>query len=294
MSALQVLLDTLEQDGSLNEPEQLRRRIDALDHLEMYLICGQRQEGSAESAAELALRHRAERMCADLEAINRELYRSIRHKIRQGSGSDWLFEWANASNEAGPALDQINGVCYDHLDVLVSGIFQFEEPAEGIAEWNPEMVRYQPTPARHIFELINLAALNEKDVLIDLGSGLGHVSLLAAMSTEARCIGIEWEAAHVACAQQCARELNVRNVSFIQQDARLADFSEGTVFYLYTPFTGSILQDVLERLRQEAIKRPIRVCTLGPCTSVVANEAWLSTTGSPDADRIAVFSSTQR
>jgi hypothetical protein len=36
-----------------------------------------------------------------------------------------------------------------------------------------------------------------------------------------------------------------------------------------------MLRQVLERIRAEAAKRPIRVCTHGPCTLEVAREAWL-------------------
>ena len=122
-------------------------------------------------------------------------------------------------------------------------------------------------------------------------SGLGHVPLLAVICTKARCIGIELETAYVACARQCAKALNLANASFIRQDVRSADFSSGTVFYLYTPFTGTMLRGVLQRLAKEAARRPIRLCTLGPCTSVVANETWLAQIGSVHADRIAVFSS---
>jgi predicted RNA methylase len=155
------------------------------------------------------------------------------------------------------------------------------------------MVFYQPTPARHIFDAIGRLSLDHSDVLVDLGSGLGHVPLLAGICSKARCVGIELEAAYVACARQCAKALNLANVSFIQQDVRSADFTDGTVFYLYTPFTGTMLRTVLERLRQEAAKRPIRVCTLGPCTLEVANEVWLRPIGGLYADQVAVFSSTQ-
>jgi hypothetical protein len=63
------------------------------------------------------------------------------------------------------------------------------------------------------------------------------------------------------------------------------------VFYLYTPFTGTLLCSVLQRLAQEAARRPIRLCTLGPCTSVVADETWLTPAGEVLADRINVFCS---
>jgi hypothetical protein len=64
-------------------------------------------------------------------------------------------------------------------------------------------------------------------------------------------------------------------VLFAEQDAREADFSTGTVFYFYTPFTGSILRAVLDLLRKEATTRRIKVCAFGPCAGDVAGEAWL-------------------
>ncbi|MEO7756461.1 MAG: hypothetical protein ABIS07_07765 [Dokdonella sp.] len=115
--------------------------------------------------------------------------------------------------------------------------------------------------------------------------------LLVALCTRARAIGIEREAAFVTRARQCAAALNLSRVGFIEQDARTADFSTGTVFYLYTPFSGSILRSVLGSLRQESSHRGIRVCTYGPCTEVVANESWLSAAEPVEANRVAVFRS---
>jgi 16S rRNA A1518/A1519 N6-dimethyltransferase RsmA/KsgA/DIM1 with predicted DNA glycosylase/AP lyase activity len=128
-------------------------------------------------------------------------------------------------------------------------------------------------------------------VLVDIGSGLGHVPLLASILTSARSIGIELEATYVERARQSAESLNLNRVTFIQQDARAADLSTGTVFYLYTPFTGSILSSVLSRLRREAAARPIRICTYGPCTSVIAEEAWLEAAAAPMPQRVALFRS---
>ena len=284
---LEMMLKELEQDRSLHRPDQLRQRIEALDRLETCLIHTP-SEGEGTESARL---RQAQAISANLEAINQELYESIRRKIQQGAGDGGLYEWATASGEVGRPLDQLNGVGYDYLDVLVSGTLQFEEPDESIASLMPEMVFYQPTPARYVFDLIRQAALKKGDVLVDLGSGLGHVSLLTAICTPAHCIGIEFEGAYVACARKSARALNVSNVTFIQQDARSADLSSGTVFYLYTPFTGTILRDVLDKLKREAVDRKIRVCTLGPCTLIVRDESWLEAIGMPEIDQITVFRS---
>nr|WP_283254741.1 class I SAM-dependent methyltransferase [Luteimonas galliterrae] len=139
--------------------------------------------------------------------------------------------------------------------------------------------------------MIRRAALAERDVLIDLGAGLGHVALLAAICTGARCIGIEREAAYVDCARRCANALNLDNATFVPQDVRSADLSAGTVFYLYTPFVGAMLDEVLSLLKRQAASREIRVCTLGPCTAIVAREPWLEATDVPKADRPALFCS---
>lgn len=286
ISTLQTLLETLEQDDSLRRPEQLRQRIEVLDRIETYLIHGQHQEGE-----DAALHRRAQAMCADLEATNRELYQSIRRKIQQGSGAGTLFEWVNAWSDAARPLDHLNGIGYDFLDVLVSGVLQFEEPGDRVTELTPDMLFYQPTPARDIFDFISRAELGEKDVVIDLGSGLGHVSLLTAICTRARCVGIELEAAYVDCANKCAQSLNLHNATFIAQDVRSADFSSGTVFYFYTPFSGAILRHVLDMLKREAANREIRLCTLGPCTPVIGEEPWLKAVGTPDIDRVAIFHS---
>jgi predicted RNA methylase len=180
---------------------------------------------------------------------------------------------------------------YDYLDELISGVLQFERPSAEVVELESEMVSYQPTPARHILDFINRTALTERDSLIDLGSGLGQVLLIASICTGASCTGIELEPSYIDCARKSARSLNLNNVRFIQGDARAADWSEGTVFYLYTPFIRTILRDVLNSLRQEAVRREIRICTFGPCSRVVAEEQWLSVIGTLETDRIAIFHS---
>ena len=278
-SALQYLVADLEQDRSLCEPSRLRDRVEALDHLETYLIDDQLPVFSDKS-----INDRARTIYDKLEAVNRKLYREIRGGIQRGEGCVSLLKWVNESSS-------VEGEGYDYLDDLISGILQFEIPDTVKIELTTEMVPYQPTPARHVFDMITRTALTDRDVLVDLGSGLGHVPLLVSICTDARCFGIELETTYVKCAQKTAQTLNLSNVTFIQQDARVADLSGGTVFYLYTPFIGTILRAVLDSLQQQAVSREIRVCTFGPCTPVVAKEPWLKSDRTPKVDRIAVFNS---
>ncbi|WP_226467184.1 class I SAM-dependent methyltransferase [Luteimonas panaciterrae] len=277
---LHAWMSELERDRSLFEPDKLRQRLDVLDRLENYLV-----------GAPWEYQERIKILSAELEEANQRLYQSMRQEIQRGKGAETLLEWARAIDSDALEELRVDGERYDHLDALLAGVLQLEAPASDVAEPHEEMVFYQPTPARYIFELIRRAGISERDVLIDLGSGLGHVPLLVAICTGARCIGIEWEAAYVDCARRCANELNLPGVTFIQQDAREADLSTGTVFYLYTPFKGAMLSEMLAVLKWEAPAREIRICTLGPCTEIVAREPWLERLDVSSADTLAVFRS---
>lgn len=270
----------MEQDRSLHDPRHLRQRFEALDQLDFFL-------SDRQPIAPL-LHQRATAVYAELEVINRKLYDSIRRDIQRGNGAATLLEWMPDSNAA---ANPTNHAGYDYLDELLSGIFQFQQPSSQLVHLNSEMVAYQPTPARHIFDFIRQTPLTEHDTLIDLGSGLGHVTLLASICSRASCTGIELEPSYIECARNCARSLNLNNARFIQADARDADLSRATAFYLYTPFTGAILREVLDALRHQALTRQFRICTFGPCTPPVAEEPWLSVTGSVEANKLAIFRS---
>lgn len=274
----------LEANAHSLVPSQLKERFELLDRLDALLGAGDAfsadpRVGHPETWPRLlALR-------TQLEALNDTLCASMRAEIQQGSRPALFARLL--CEEAHPAC----GLSFDSLDELLAGVLKFEEPDPVPAPPPEGMVFYQPTPARHIFHLLRRTALTEADVLIDLGSGLGHVPLLASICTPARAIGIEREAAYVASACRCAQQLQLERASFLQQDAREADLSAGTVFYLYTPFTGAILADVLRRLEEQSKSRPLRICTFGPCTEIIGREPWLESDTSPDPDQITVFRS---
>jgi hypothetical protein len=284
---LRTLILAVESDSYLDEPSRLRQRIEVLDRLEAYYFRSA-TSSSGLDYSEAAIFRRRREIQAKFEAANSAVYATIRCEIRRGAGKSSLLKWLPGEGELEYALETEG---YDFLDELISGVLQFGEPDTTTVQPTAEMVFYQPTPARHIFDLFERTGLSEDDVLVDIGSGLGHVPMLTSICTKARSVGIELEPAYVDCAQQAMESLKLGRVTFIQQDARSADFSNGTVFYLYTPFTGTILRATLELLRQQAKSRPIRICTFGPCTSAVAAEDWLDAMGDVRADRISVFRS---
>ena len=290
ISALRNLTRELEVDRSLGELNRFRERIEALDRLDAYPLDRQFPASDSKSI-EARLYRQARALQAKLEATNLKFYDTIREEIQQGADPKKLLQCTVKSGKVGDAICLAPSESYDYLDELVSGVLRFVKPDARIVQLPAEMVPYQPTPARHIFDLIARTQLTERDVLIDLGSGLGHVPLLASICTSGRSVGIEVEGAYVNCARQSAFELNLNNVTFIQQDVREVDLSSGTVFYLYTPFLGTILRAVLDLLRREAVSREIRVCTFGPCTPTIGEERWLEPIEPLEAGRIAVFRS---
>ena len=275
-------LSGLEADSSLFDPEQLRERLDALDALDAGF-----GDLDPDPCRNVRIHYRVQAIRTRLEAINAELYQSIRSEIIHGARRHALLRWFQVSASREEKGSPTPGPAYDWRDDLLNGILQLREPSEANLYPAREMVSYQPTPVRHILRLI--AALSDADVFVDLGSGLGHVPLLASLLTGVQSLGIELEAAYVASAQECAQTLHQSRARFIHEDARTADLSVGTVFYLYSPFTGSILADVMGRLRMESRSRQIRICTFGPCTGTVVKESWLIASALPDPDQMTIF-----
>ena len=286
--ALSRLVQSLESDRSLFRADQLLRRLQALDALDAFDTHGY-AIAADKMGPELTLWQRANTLSALMEGTNESIYASIRSQIQEGAGGAALMHWVNILGSQRAAGEPVTGMGYDALDELVRGVLAFKEPEKAPAPLEAEMVFYQPTPVRHILRLIELTSLTAADVLVDLGSGLGHVPLLATILTGARTVGIEAETSYVACARECGQRLRLSNVSFLEQDARSADLSTGTVFYLHTPFTGYVLRTVLNRLRVEGRARSIRVCTYGPCASFIAGEDWLESSTTPRSDRITLF-----
>jgi Histone methylation protein DOT1 len=279
----------LEASSFLFHPERLRERLIALDDLDAGFGCFDSEDST--TCTDSPIHQRAKALWTRLEAANAELYESVRSDIVRSGQPRAILKWLQNSTSQYESKVPLPGLGFDCCDELLSGVLQLREPSEPNLQLSPEMVFYQPTPVRHILHLVAATALAEDDVFVDLGSGLGHVPLLVSMMTGAQTLGIEVQAAYVASARECAQSLRLSRVRFIPQDVREADLSNGAVFYLYSPFKGSILADVLSALRIESTRRSITICSLGPCTRTVANETWLKASALPDTGRITIFNS---
>ncbi|HVT98085.1 MAG TPA: hypothetical protein VHE33_11310 [Acidobacteriaceae bacterium] len=272
-------------EADLLRPDGVAERLRILDALDS--VMGDAIGWTAGSAfgIEVHLAARLRKVRRQLEWANEEIFDELRGEIVREGHSRRLWQMLRG----GEGGEEPQGLRFDVRDEIASGVLRLGEPGEPERERSCEMMAYQPTPVRHVLDLIATSRLAHEDVLVDLGSGLGHVPLLVSILAGIRTLGVELEPAYVACARECAASLGIGRARFIAEDARAADLASGTVYYLYTPFRGTILEEVLCRLRRESAKRQIRICSLGPCTRELEAEPWLELRAPAEAGRITLF-----
>lgn len=129
-----------------------------------------------------------------------------------------------------------------------------------------ELVGYHPSGLAPVLTAILETRPGPDDLFIDLGAGLGKVTSLVRLLTGARVRGIEVQACLV------ERAPRLEGIELLVGDAREAPLDDGTVFFLYNPFEGAALVDVLERLHLVAQHHAIVVCALG---LALGHTAWL-------------------
>lgn len=274
---LQELLSAMANATELPDAADFIRRCDAIDLLELHLAEVSNAHPADQIERASALRDQAITLCHHLQHMNALVVQGLRQDIQAGRRlrGDLVDELQRYQVEP-PQNEPDGNLEYDHLDALVAGILGTDrlvvhDPVETL----PEMFPYQPTPARIILEIVKQTHLRPHDIFVDVGSGLGVVPTLVSLLSGAASIGIEIQPSYCRHADECARRLNLSSVRFVCQDARHADFSVGTVFYMYTPFKGAMLRQVLERLHAEGRRRRIRLCTYGPILTEAVQQPWL-------------------
>ena len=93
---------------------------------------------------------------------------------------------------------------------------------------------YVPTPQSVVDAMLRMAAVGEKDYLIDLGSGDGVIVLTAARQFKASGMGVDIDADLVKQSNASAQKFGVASrVRFVQEDVFKADLSNASVLTLY-------------------------------------------------------------
>jgi len=119
-------------------------------------------------------------------------------------------------------------------------------------------IEYVATPRETVERMLDVAAVDSRDYVIDLGSGDGRI-VIAAAGRGARGFGVDLDPARIREAQANAKASGVGDrVAFRQQDLFSTDLSEATVLTLY------LHPDLNVRLRP-------RLLTLRPGTRIVSH-----------------------
>lgn len=259
-----------------------------LDRIENVLY----EHGYQQELAQLS--QRAEQIWQRLESINAKLFTQLRQRLAETSTTattlQYMFAtYADAHGDDHP--EDPSG--YDCLDLFVNGLLGIGQAPETVKTLESGMIGYHPTPARVILAFLEHAQLGTQDVLYDVGSGLGRVVLLAALLSPASVRGIEVEPAYHTYAQQRAAGFHLPRVTYHNVDARAANYTDGTVFFLYTPFTGHMFDAVLDKLYAQAQTRHITIATYGLCTRYASQRDWLQLTVRQEFghDTLALFRS---
>jgi predicted RNA methylase len=278
-SEIESAVEQIENNGSLREEKDFLNRAEAIDFLDFQAIGAlvklQNEEGNTKEIADL--KYRTEQVMEELEKVNDNLFLKLEENIRKegltvNQFKNLVGEYFDFNLYHG---DQPEGPGYDNLDIFINRLFPFQYVPRQVFDLERGMVYYQKTPARIVLEFIGKIEFTKDDVFFDLGSGLGQLVILVNLLTGIKTRGVEIEPIFCDYARQSAAAFKLTDVIFTNADARTVDYSEGTVFFMYTPFTGEILENVLEVLRKESEVRKIKIITYGPCTTHVSSQSWL-------------------
>jgi hypothetical protein len=272
-------------DPTLHEPERFAAREDAWRLVERRVM--RRIEALLQNADKgerkqlRAIKRQGHALRTTYDEINEQLFATFRARVGTYTPQAVMEQWASYV-EPVRREEWSDPPRYDHLDTFLDGVLRLMLSPRPQRQADTEMIYYQATPARIVLDMVRRLDLGPHDVFYDLGSGLGRVAIAVALLSPARVVGVEYEPAYVEWSRRHAEELGLHRVTFVTADARDVRYDDGTVFFLYTPFKGKILQRVIDLLRYEGRRRPIRICTYGPGTFDILKEGGFRPMDPPD------------
>jgi hypothetical protein len=163
---------------------------------------------------------------------------------------------------------------------------------DGIPADGPELpsgcVPYLPCLVDVLVRAIDEAGVDERDVFVDVGAGVGRAAALVRLLTGATAIGLEVQPHLARMFRELAARLNLPRLSVVEGDAALTTAAtRGSVYFFNCPFSGERLGRVLDSLEPVARAQPIRVC----CVDVpLPARPWLAPLAPPSRD-LAVYRS---
>ncbi|MBI5915523.1 MAG: hypothetical protein HY842_09115 [Bacteroidetes bacterium] len=128
---------------------------------------------------------------------------------------------------------------------------------------------YSPSPAHDLRKVLSQLDIQPTDAILDYGSGKG-----AAMAVMARygfdlVGGVEFSQPLCEVASKNLRKLRIGRVAVFHSDAKdFKDLVRYSHFYLFNPFPGAILAEVLQNIIASHRRKPRRL------TLIYYNPAW--------------------
>ena len=124
------------------------------------------------------------------------------------------------------------------LSKMFRALLIFTAVAGGLAQAADDNLKtggpYVPTPQSVVDSMLRMAAVNEKDYVVDLGSGDGVIVLTAARQFKASGMGVDIDPDLVKLSNATAQKLGVAaRVKFVQQDVFKTDLASASVLTLY-------------------------------------------------------------
>jgi hypothetical protein len=159
-------------------------------------------------------------------------------------------------------LDRLLSIPVLDRDAWIDEVLGIEGPPPDIPNLPRGSVPYLPCGVAEILATVLEVPLAADDELVDLGSGLGRVVILAHLLSGSRASGVEIQAHLVRSARARCAALALPAVSFAQANAVDVEL-DGSVFFFYAPFNGDMLRRALCRVEDVARRRPVVVCAAG-------------------------------
>jgi len=154
-------------------------------------------------------------------------------------------------------------------------------PGTGTAEDPDWQVHYTPTPYNEIFRLLRMIDLNDEDVFVDLGVGLGRTAFAASWMGAKHAIGVEIIQDLCDKANENLRRgrLFNREIEFTCMNAANWRSRDTTVLFMNNPFGEATVRHVLRNFEAEGVPsrtRALRIIYRNPMfDSVLHQTPWL-------------------
>jgi SAM-dependent methyltransferase len=123
-------------------------------------------------------------------------------------------------------------------------------------------VRYQPTKARPLRNLLNSLDLPRDRGFVDFGSGKGRVLLIAAQCGFQKIIGVEFSPGLCESTRQNVEIFKRRCGVTARIDIVMSDVThyriqpDESIFFMYNPFDAVVMEQVVANLRQSVALTP--------------------------------------